>query len=544
MKKQRRRSNRNLFLHGVQPGLGFARLLRSPLQRFYHRRYKSRMRCARAMYAFDMGLLATILVLLGTVLSFLVHPPRVERMTASFHAPPFHSAAPVPLLIRVQSDPSRDHHHVRLQWNLPQSWEVLHADPPLQSDGSVLLGSIPAGNEAISKLTVRMYEPVGRDVRIGYSLRYAGQGLFSRLSAVGERRVTGSGLLSEIPEAFMTDSVVPAGAVLPIRIQNTTEQAIPFVEVRALESSPVTFDRILFGDLPAFEQTVAYLPIQGATERAEIHYGIYAASRLIQTGTWKADIQSWQQQVLPSVLVADPNADTSFRVWGGEGTAVAMILPSHDPSDRFILTPEVEKEIRIPATDQTVVAGERWMAAPIHTTSEGDRILGSATMGTYAAPVPFTAEAVYYSPAGDQLGIGPHPPRVGERTRYWIFWKVGPVLGSLTNIHVEATVPPRVRLTGNVTQSGSGDYGIQGNEIWWFTEEMGSASGFPERIFGFEVEIVPEAGEVGSVVRLLDTTSVRAIERPSGLLMSARKSAIFSEVFDPTTNTSTGAVLP
>ena len=54
----------------------------------------------------------------------------------------------------------------------------------------------------------------------------------------------------------------------------------------------------------------------------------------------------------------------------------------------------------------------------------------------------------YYSPQGDQLGIGPLPPMVDIQTNYWIFWQIGNFNSDLENFTLTAQLPENIVWTG------------------------------------------------------------------------------------------------
>lgn len=84
----------------------------------------------------------------------------------------------------------------------------------------------------------------------------------------------------------------------------------------------------------------------------------------------------------------------------------------------------------------------------------------STPMTLYDAPRYFditthilpTLFARYYSPEGDQLGRGPLPPRVGQETKYFIFFKLQSTIHQVSDVVITTQLPPQVRWTGFVPQ--------------------------------------------------------------------------------------------
>ncbi|MBI1907930.1 hypothetical protein HYS28_00750, partial [Candidatus Uhrbacteria bacterium] len=83
---------------------------------------------------------------------------------------------------------------------------------------------------------------------------------------------------------------------------------------------------------------------------------------------------------------------------------------------------------------------------------------GSSLASPITTPVTLTSFGRYAMPSGDQLGRGPLPPRVGEKTTYWVFWRVGGTINELTNVRLEGTLGDNVSFTGR--QSSSQNSGV------------------------------------------------------------------------------------
>jgi hypothetical protein len=187
-----------------------------------------------------------------------------------------------------------------------------------------------------------------------------------------------------------------------------------------------------------------------------------------------------------------------------------------------------DETVSIPPAPRTPVPDDRWLAAPVRT-ENGVRTLGPGALGTYVGSFPFSAEARYTSPAGDQLGIGPDPPRVGEQTKYWVFWHVGPIQNAMQNLAVETTVGDRVTLTGNVALPDGGSSSISGRTIRWTVPTLGSDAGNADASFGFEIAAMPRAGDEGSGLNLIGPSKATA-ETGGGVSVQAEYSAQYSEI--------------
>jgi len=113
----------------------------------------------------------------------------------------------------------------------------------------------------------------------------------------------------------------------------------------------------------------------------------------------------------------------------------------------------------------------------------------------------------YYTQEGDQLGLGPLPPKVGGETTYWIFWSINNNLNDLSDVSVSATLPPNVFWTGKMSVTlGQLTYNSARRQVNWKVGEVGHYTGedWPKQGVAFEVVLTPTAEQVGSEAALLD----------------------------------------
>ncbi len=154
---------------------------------------------------------------------------------------------------------------------------------------------------------------------------------------------------------------------------------------------------------------------------------------------------------------------------------------------------------------------------------EGNR----AYVETPTSPLPIAtkldvrANAVYRTAQGDQLGIGPNPPKVGQTTTYWVFVSVTNTTGAADDAWLDATLPPGVRWTGriSVTEGQAIDYFPATNSVRW---HIGTIPAYAGRIApavgaSFEVAIMPTRRAVGSAPILLKNIALDATDDATGL---------------------------
>ena len=105
----------------------------------------------------------------------------------------------------------------------------------------------------------------------------------------------------------------------------------------------------------------------------------------------------------------------------------------------------------------------------------------------------------YYSPQGDQLGVGPLPPQVGVSTSYWIFWEIDNLGNRLTDVAVSAELPEGVVWAEEKTLlQGKLRHGAISNRVVWDLEEVQAEGGKYKA--GFKVNLIPGEEDLGEVL--------------------------------------------
>ncbi len=110
--------------------------------------------------------------------------------------------------------------------------------------------------------------------------------------------------------------------------------------------------------------------------------------------------------------------------------------------------------------------------------------------------------AYYYSPQGDQLGLGPIPPVVDVATNYWIFWEAENFGNNLSSFSMSADLPEGLVWTDNKSiLSGNLQYGEISRRIIWTIDKLEAQDGKYKA--KFEVSLIPKSEDVGKILDLL-----------------------------------------
>ncbi len=140
-------------------------------------------------------------------------------------------------------------------------------------------------------------------------------------------------------------------------------------------------------------------------------------------------------------------------------------------------------------------------------------ILGDPIEERLPTRVSLDTFARYFTSAGDQLGRGPLPPRVGDETIYWVFLNVSNTQNPLTGTTVTATLPNNVSWVDrqSVTYGSAVHFNPDSRRITWTIGDLKPMSQTNQRIAAsFAVAITPSDTQRGLTPALISNTSFSA----------------------------------
>lgn len=161
--------------------------------------------------------------------------------------------------------------------------------------------------------------------------------------------------------------------------------------------------------------------------------------------------------------------------------------------------------------------------------SNGNKILQKTTTELTAS-----AFARYTLTEGDQIGVGPLPPTVGQTTRYWIFFAVNTGYNDIKNFKITAELPTGIKTTGKLTTTSKNPITINpDNSISWQVDSLTAPSAnYPQVGAGFEVEITPTIEQVGKTADLLTKIRVSATDMFTGEVLNIELPVITTGIND------------
>lgn len=171
---------------------------------------------------------------------------------------------------------------------------------------------------------------------------------------------------------------------------------------------------------------------------------------------------------------------------------------------------------------------------------------GTSLSTILITPLVLESFARYTLPSGDQLGRGPLPPRVGQETKYWIFWHLSGTTNPLSQVTIVGTLPPYVSFTGRQTVSqGEGvTYDPALQTVSWTSNLVQPTLDPQSAVVGiaFEVSLLPTEEQIGTSPVLLSDIQITALDQTTGAFVSTTSHAITTDLPEDTIASGKGVV--
>jgi hypothetical protein len=487
------------------------------------------------LFVLDIGLLCVIAALTMTIgawlirSSFLTHPGIEIALTA----PNIRAGDVVPVRLDMRVADGRRHEDVRVTWNLPSWVEIVRAEPALSKNDELYVGSLASQETLSAYVLVRVKAEPGTEVPFSVTVhQFDSIGLYRHLLGSAVRRVEASAVTIE---PLMDIHRVTAKASVPFRVRNVSDATIPAVTVRLTgeEGFPNAHidpqeTSLVLGAFSAHEERIVFVDLDrpSATSSGmitlEVEDGGYVVSRLTTqfriepTTAFQISAESSDpREGVAMVHYADMPEQASVAVihplmTSETGGAVSMYALSRSAGT-----------ITIPLRQDVATKSLEWSVLPVFKDAQGEMILGERSVGLVNQSFPVASMVRYTTLAGDQIGVGPLPPRVGETTTYWIVWTIGPGSFTARQVSLAATLGPQVRATGAFSTSIPSAFSTDGKNITWNVTELALASAQTVTV-AFEVSLTPTRDMRGKAAVLLNGGTATAIDTQTGARLSTR----------------------
>jgi len=147
----------------------------------------------------------------------------------------------------------------------------------------------------------------------------------------------------------------------------------------------------------------------------------------------------------------------------------------------------------------------------------------------YRSDADVAVQARYFTEEGAPLGFGPLPPVANKTTAYRVEWHLTKSLHPLQGVVITAKLPPIAAWSARaLSDGGVVSYDPDTHEVRWTIDQMTDATA--EATADFEVQLTPDANDIGRFADLLGETSFQAEDSLLNELISRNKPALTTDL--------------
>lgn len=545
-----------LFVRPMQP-------LTRPFERAFARRYRQAGAWARWLVAFDAvaaAALVTVAVVLASVV--LLPPPAPLRLSVEASAREVRAADLVGFTVRYENRSKTTLTDATLALGYPDGFRVtaLTVDggapfEPLVAHRVIPLGEIgPGGNGAV-RVSGYMLQAADAEsvLRFGATLiNDDGSSPIEQAEASAEVRVAGSALSLRRAGAPVDSLLRDAKAIQTVVVENAGSAnveglSLDVAQIDTLRRTlPETFtigpnETMVLGEYDS-EQTALTLEyierdgsrhylahldpitIQRNTEGPRVHGVLarvqggkmHARGQVSFDGLGRYRLETrYFPQPWSAVDASDLPSDAEAE--GIPAESVEFVTESIAERDtRVRLTTEVAFEIPLREDMDTSELTIRVVVFSCFVDSD-DCAWSSSERVPVAPPGPtLSAELRYYTAEGEQLGRGPLPPRVEEKTEYWLVAQIATAGRTLVDAELAATFAPDVTWAAKASTAIVGAGSPRGaTALRWRLGEVTSSVASPSTA-AFAVAYRPRPDAVGREPVLVESLLLRGRDAETG----------------------------
>jgi hypothetical protein len=515
-----------------------------------------------------------VLVILGLFSVFLIaknlEPKPEIELISSFVGESAVSGDLSTFEISYRNNRTTDVDNASLSLTFPKNFQLVSVQPEASfSDqtNTFLIGDLPRGANGKIKVSGSVIGSMGESQSLAYSLNYLFKG--KKYNTLGSLMYSvGSSAFSAVLE--MPDRVyegVNFGGKIVIKNSGKIDlnrnleivldgDSVKFVSVsgqrvnllngvavwdalRAGETAEIEFEASSSIDKAGDISLSVYADVDGIkAKQFTVKKPVFVLSPKFKTllntdnkwmrsgepAAFNLSLENGESVVIKDIRLNIASADSAFvlkelKLAEGDGYSISgtiLSVPSMDPGKKLDIALEAVLERK--RIDPNQDAG---LAADVYYIAGDDprdyRIYGQKMK--VVSDLQVSSRAVYYSAQGDQLGVGPLPPAVDIPTRYWVFLEADNLGNDLKDFMVSAELPANVGWTEQKSLlSGKIRYAPIGHKVVWTVDEMSKDGG--QYRAGFEIELIPNKTDLGTVPKILIKTEYSAFDMHAGVEVS------------------------
>ncbi len=514
---------------------------------------------------FDVGIVSALVLILvaGAFMLFRTDPGRRVAFTAVVAPAAVVSGGDSTLSINYTNNSKKTLQDVTLTLTYPPFFALQDVDHPSfePETNTIELGELAPGANGLVKIRGVMFGDVGGEQTFTSTLGYAWDAGKTGVKEQTYRFSPGGSALTietQLPDRLVSGQRI-AGSIL---LRNEGSITFPEASIHAVfpddfqlrttsiaQRNDATW--IVPSIEPGDELTIEYTGNLALNENEEATFlfepsFVFGDERFVQD-----TLTETVSTVQPPVSVQLENLPASIR----PGVALETIVSWDDQTDLAISNVQIHVEgaTNEPewSIDTPVTAGSRTVSlvprsgagtnrtavfTPVVTfildeTGETVTIVGEPVESLLTTSVRLGGFARYFTSAGDQLGRGPLPPRVGDETIYWAFLNVQDTFNDLTGVTVTATLPANVNWINRQSVTKGSGVTYNGSSIRWNLGNLdATVANGTVAAASFALGITPSANQTGTAPPILTNIRVEGRDVWTGELVTKTLNSISTKV--------------
>lgn len=346
----------------------------------------------------------------------------------------------------------------------PESFAIIGSDPAIDTDGTWTIRDLEAGVEGSVTVRGKFTGNIGTLQELTAKL-----GLIADDGTVQPQTETKRLVQLINPELSVSTAVNGSSSDLTTTVGSTLRITIAYANPTDEILRDVTAQLSLAGNLI----DEGSLSAEGGPARDGTNF-------------------TWTKENVESLAELAPGAQ-------GELRASATVRANITPEDRQAAEPKLEITATLRGRSDELGGSVEAVSTKLTV-----RLITQLSLQT---------EARYYAEDFTKLGSGPLPPRVGQTTKYRIYWKLSNTVNDVSDVTVRTTIPEGVFWTGRFVERSVGDiaFDTATRRVTWTINKAPAFSGSSGAVLtaGFEVSITPGLGQVGHAVELTGATAAK-----------------------------------
>lgn len=532
---------------------------------FYHHRYRLKYRHARKLFIFDIFLLALAITLLGISAYLLLWKPSSTDkidLTLNFNKERVLSGENTCVIINYKNNNKLKLQNAILTASLPDGFLLNNPSAAISETVNkhplFKLEEIEPGESGNIDLCGKIWlEPKTSNV-ISAALTY-------NLENYKNREQKNTQMIARLPDSVIKtklevpEKVYPSGQ-MPINytLENTGDEKIENLSIISEPTVKFSSSTTNLTLLPKESKSISGVliaPHSGKTFSVKFKTQIAINNLFITQAQDEKGVQVFSPDLTatasftPNNKYAEPNQNLSLKInWKNQSannyqnlkialedtpkivdwkaTAAAggykiennkLIIDSKNRTllgnstagaeDEFIVNLKLLPRFNLPKNSAVLTITPKILLG--NQIEQAWEKTGAAATLPITSEISWSANVVYFTDDGNQLGRGVLPPQVGETTKYWILVQINSTGNMLKNIGFTADLPEDVEFTNRQSVTIGPQLKNQNGKIVWNYVDLPANS---QTGLYFEIAVTPKDNQVGQALTLINKLNLTATD--------------------------------